>query len=267
MAEIVATGSSSGLAQSVAVAVTILTAGGSALGQAVASGGAVRIIRSPVLLAAGSSAVMAAGIRQLAAAGTARGKSDLSAPSAARYTIMSGTARGSAGAEAFVTDRDIAEAIRSYVPDFLQRSALFTDIQSTQAVELIRLFSMLEGYRRELLDEPQSSQPPMTLGAYTNMVNSFYKSKVLPLLNDYLVRATIYEVRGIPQEINEMRHTADKALPAHLEYEFEPTYLPWDEIEEVALTWNQAEQIQTWDQLETTFLIPVEEVLRRNGIE
>ncbi|QID16055.1 hypothetical protein [Paenibacillus sp. RUD330] len=214
----------------------------------------------------GSASATAEILNILTFTGESRGSAAVSSPTTSRYIIMSGKSAGSAEVETFVSDRDVSEAIRGYVPDFLRGSSLFSKAQVIQSVEMIRLLAKIEQLRRDMFAGQRQTPEPITSDVFKTVVNRFHGSLVTQSPADYKVTTTILSVRGVPEDIVEMDEVVGSTLPAHLDYEIIPTFLPWDEIEEVSLTWNQVEQIPSWDQLETTFLIPVEEVLRRNGI-
>lgn len=265
MAIVESSGTASCSSSASAAAVLILPVAGSIFGNADCSAAAV-LIRKSFGTSYGVATASAQPVRIQSTSGSSTGRSVLPDAVAARYIIMGGQADGQATAEAFATSRDISQALKDFLPGFLQQSSLFSAAQKLQVAEIIRLLAVIEEFRREMLPGKNRRPEPMTTTAFKKLVNDFYASKVDQYPADYRLTTTILSKRGVPGNLPTMEKTVEKSLPAHLLHEFIPTYLPWDEIEEVNLTWDQAEKIPTWDQLEATFLIPVEEVLKRNGL-
>lgn len=265
MAIVESVGTTSCSSSASAAAVLIFTVAGSIFGNADCSAAVVLICKSSGA-SNGVATASAQPVRIQSTSGSSSGRSVLPDAVAARYIIMGGQVGGKATAEAFATSRDISQALKDFLPGFLQQSSLFSSAQKLQVAEIIRLLAVIEEFRRHLLPGKNLRPEPMTTTAFKKLVNDFYASKVDQYPADYRLTTTILSKRGVPGNLATMEKTVEKSLPAHLLHEFIPTYLPWDEIEEVKLTWDQIDQYPSWDQFETTFLIPVEEVLRRNGI-
>lgn len=299
MAIVELAGESVGSATCLGSLVLIVPAAGESVGKATCSAGLVLVAR-----ASGSAVAAATCSGSLVliktVGGAAEGKATTSLGPVRLFAILAGSSYGSASGEAFVADRDVYAAIRSNLPDLLQQSVLIKSLQQAQGVESVRLLALVQQLLQDYFVDTASEaslgireaelqlrvKPEYTLqqrrqrikqrlrgpGILTkqryadDLRDNYYACKVEEWPADYRVKATILSIRGVPEEYNELVDFADSLLPSHLVNEIEPTYLPWDEIDEVNLTWDQAEQIPSWDQLETTFLIPVEEVLRRNGV-
>ncbi|CDN44189.1 hypothetical protein [Paenibacillus sp. P22] len=265
MAIVESSGTASCSSSSSAAAVLILPMAGSIFGNADCSAAAV-LIRKSFGTSYGVATASAQPVRIQSTSGNSTGRSVLPDAVAARYIIMGGQADGQATAEAFATSRDISQALKDFLPGFLQQSSLFSAAQKLQVAEIIRLLAVIEEFRRDLLPGKNRRPESMTTPAFKAMVNNFYRSKVNVYPDEYRLKTTIYSKRGIPENIAEMEGVVEQRLSAHLLHEFNFTYLPFDEMEEVKLTLEQMQGMGSFDQIERTFLIPVEEVLNRNGV-
>lgn len=107
--------------------------------------------------------------------------------------------------------------------------------------------------RRRMVDPDVTTQE-----IFESSMNSFYVNEYIYDPDNLSIQTKILSKRGIPENIEEMKRMENEIVPGHIEHAFEYTYLPWDEIEEVELTWDAAEALGTWDEFESTFLIPFE---------
>ncbi|SET55294.1 hypothetical protein SAMN05660297_02737 [Natronincola peptidivorans] len=58
--------------------------------------------------------------------------------------------------------------------------------------------------------------------------------------------------RGVPPNLDDLAAEIENIKPAHLSFEFEFTYLTWNEFDNYNKTWNQWDELNlTWDELET----------------
>lgn len=299
MAIFAVSGEAVGASVCTGAAVLVLSAAGDSQGRAICSGSPALIVRSGGLASAAATCLGSPTLIKTVG-GMAAGTASLTLVQVQRFSVLTGAAAGASSGEAFVADRDVYAAIRSSLPDVLQSSEFIKSLQQAQGIEAVRLLALIQQLLQDYFVDTASEEalilresklgirvkPGQTLAQRRNRIkqrmrgpgvltksrfsqelkDNFYICKVETRPEEYLVKSTVLSVRGVPEDFNEMVDYADSLLPAHLINQVTPSYLPWDEIEEVKLTWDQIDQYPSWDQFETTFLIPVEEVLRRNGI-
>ncbi|WP_127506219.1 hypothetical protein [Paenibacillus humicus] len=253
MALVESSGTASCSSSASAAAVLILTVAGSIFGNADCSAAAV-LIRKSSSTSYGAATASAQTVRIQSTSGTSTGRSVLPDAVAARYIIMGGQADGKATAEAFATSRDISQALKDFLPGFLQQSSLFSAAQKLQVAEIIRLLAIIEEFRRDMLPGKNRRPQPMTTMAFESLVNKFYGCKVDVYPDQYLHKTTILSKRGVPENIADMEQAVDRALPAHLIHEFIYTWLPWKEVQGVKLTWEGVHGFKSWGPFQTAFL-------------
>jgi hypothetical protein len=222
--------------------------------------------------------------------GEASGRAIVTQPQFFKYSLLVGTSTSNAKAEAFHTAKDISESIRTLLPELLKESNTIKALQEAQGIESTRLFSLVEQLVQEymvdtasaegitMLEEELGIKPQfkpllqrkqdikqrlkqpeiLTKQRFKEHLDNYHICSVEERPNEHRVISTILSKRGVPDEITDMDATVDRVLPAHLVHEFNYTWLPWDEIEEVGLTWDQADTYDG-DELETAFLIPFSE--------
>ncbi|WP_211750243.1 putative phage tail protein [Paenibacillus sp. Marseille-Q4541] len=238
-----------------------------------------------------NSTILANGIyRILRVTSRSLGKSVLPAIRMKKYSLFSGTVTGKANAEAFISDKDIFNNMIKKLPSIFKEDAILKELLKMFAVEATILAATikwisdqksvdlasevgLKRFEKELRIIPDANSTVderrliikdrlkrpdiLTKKRYTEIMNTFYDMTVDELTDVQRVVSTIWSVRGIPKNIKDIKQTAEKVLPAHLEYEIVPTWLTWGEIEDYGLTGEEAETYTT-EELSEAFLFPYE---------
>jgi hypothetical protein len=179
--------------------------------------------------------------------------------------------------EFYSYDRDIYNDMKKYVPPYYEgikqakvlRQALANEFTRLQAIiqDIFRQFIVHEAIWGLDYWDPSSSGDPiekrrkriMDILASKTLRNERIKEligygcEITEQFNDFLVDILITEVRGEPENIKEIFEKLDKYFPSHTDYQLRYSYLPWDELDEANLTWDQLETY-TWNKLETVFL-------------
>lgn len=289
----------SGVAAVGAKAVRITQSGASVSVSAAVTSVVVRMVaaRSTVTTAAATTSKPT---RMRLAAATAHSSARLTVANVKQYKTIGAAISVKTTVEAYRTDRDISVEIRGYLPTYYSDFNVVDEMVRTDANEATRMQAQVQTLLNEFYIETATDagvtrwericgiatdrtkplevrkaavRPRLhgygvtTKASFRAVVNAFYACLLTETPRDFTVVSTILSKRGVPENIAEMEQAVTAVRPAHLVHELKYTWLPWDEVEEVKLTWSQAEQFHSWDQLETTFLIPIEEVLRRNGYE
>jgi hypothetical protein len=183
-------------------------------------------------------------------------------------------------------DRDIQVDLKSYIPPFLLKSKVFREILKVQGNEITKNNALLqdilaqyfvdtatwglklwekelgivtntsltyEKRREKIKFRLQLKNETVTKKFFKSVMDKYYTCNIDEDFINSKIAITILGKRGVPEDINEMLSDADELIPAHLIYEFIYTYLPWSELDESSLTWNQIDTY-TWDGLLTSFL-------------
>lgn len=189
--------------------------------------------------------------------------------------------------ECYCFDKDIQSALTSYVPPFIGKSKVFSQILRVQGNELTRDNALLkdlaaqfyletatwglyywekdlgivanpslsnEQRREKIKFKLQTTSTTITKKFFKSVMDAYYTSNIDEDFQNSKINITVTGIRGIPPRIGEMLADAEDLLPAHLIYEFIYTYLPWNELEVSNVTWNEIDAY-TWDEFETAFLV------------
>jgi len=265
----------------------ISTFAGSSAGYADTSVQLIRISES-IGTSAGTGNATASAIRLYNPIGLASGKSVITPLITVKYGVLSGVSSGSTVVEAYIADRDVLASLSAALPPFLNESKTISSIQQAQGIEATRLFALAEqllqdyfvdtasedgiSLREESLEiKPRAGKSLedrrvtikrrmkrpelLTKQRFKQQLRDYYVCGVEVKPDEYRVVSTILSKRGVPEDISEMEALVDQVLPAHLEHEFIPTYLPYGEAEAVGLTWGEAAQYSC-EELGKKFLIP-----------
>lgn len=69
---------------------------------------------------------------------------------------------------------------------------------------------------------------------------------------NYSFKIKFIGARGIPANMGDLTLTLEEIKPAHLAFEFEFTFLTWNEFDNYNKTWNEWDALNlTWDDFET----------------
>lgn len=189
--------------------------------------------------------------------------------------------------ECYYFDKEIQSALTSYVPPFIGKSKVFSQILRVQGNELTRdnallkdlaaqfyletatwgldywerdlgiatNYSLTNEQRREKIKlKLQIKSSTITKKLFKSIMDRYYTCEIGEDFSNSKVNVIITGKRGIPPRLNEMINDAEELLPAHLIYEFIYTYLTWNELEASNVTWDEIDTY-TWDEFETAFLV------------
>lgn len=205
--------------------------------------------------------------------------------SAWKYKTISTTITATATLEAYQTDRDIAQDMHDYLPRYYDD---FKDVMAAIQAEASD-FTRIQAKLRELLDQfyvesatfgldrwesvvgiewiPQRSEisrrhfieaklrgvGTVTLSMLNDTVNAFYGFETTELPTENAVNFKLISRRGIPKNLEDIQAAVNDVIPAHIEPQYEFTYLPWSELESSGMRWADAENY-TSKSLEESFL-------------
>lgn len=218
--------------------------------------------------------------------GSFSGNATVAGSSKYKYKTVRGALVGNATVEAYQTQRDIPAAVRDFLPVYYRDFDDVNAMLQTTANESTRLHAKIN----DLLDQfyvnsatggltrwntltaieeiPQRSTDSQRhyinaklrgLGTTTpqsvdSIANSFYACETSEKPADYSVDIKIVGKRGIPKNLEDMDSALDAVMPAHIAHSWEFTYLPWSEVTEAQLIWQEADEYTTED-LEKAFLL------------
>lgn len=214
------------------------------------------------------------------------GKATVAGASKYKYKTVRGALGGNATVEAYQTQRDIPAAVRDFLPVYYRDFDDVSAMLQTTANESTRLHAKIN----DLLDQfyvnsatggltrwnsltgieeiPQRSTDSQrhyinaklrglgttTLQTVDSIANSFYTCETTEKPADYSVDIKIVGKRGIPKNLEDMDAALDAVMPAHIAHSWEFTYLPWSEVTQAGLIWQEADEY-TNEELEKTFLL------------
>lgn len=203
------------------------------------------------------------------------------------YSTAKADIRCSSILKCYYFDRDIQVALKSYIPSFMRKSKVFNELLKVFGNEFTKRNALLkdlvdqfyidtatwgldywendlgiktnsslnyEQRREKIKFKLQVTNTTITKDFFKKIMDRYYSCSISEDFDNSKVSITILGKRGIPPRLQEMVNDAEEFLPAHLVHEFIFTYLPWDELEQSNLNWNQIENY-TWDELLTSFLI------------
>ncbi|MNH83620.1 hypothetical protein D3C87_451820 [compost metagenome] len=107
--------------------------------------------------------------------------------------------------------------------------------------------------RRSLIKSKLRGSGTVTVDVIKNVVDSFQNGEVDVKENfaDYEVVVTFMGRRGIPPNLDDVKAAVREIVPAHLNVNYQFTYLRWEELDKAELTWDELEALhKNWDQLE-----------------
>ncbi|WP_246021860.1 YmfQ family protein [Paenibacillus zeisoli] len=107
--------------------------------------------------------------------------------------------------------------------------------------------------RRSLIKSKLRGSGTVTVAGIKTVVDSFQNGEVEVKENfaDYEVVITFIGRRGIPPNLNDVKAAVREIVPAHLNVNYQFTYLRWEELDKAELTWDELEALhKNWDQLE-----------------
>jgi hypothetical protein len=183
--------------------------------------------------------------------------------------------QGASKLEFYQYDRDIHKNMKQYLPPYYEQIKEVKAIRRALAPEFIRLQAIIQDIFQQFiihkatwglnyLDSSSESiekrrKRIMDILASKTLQNQRiqeligYECEITEQFNDFLADILITGVRGEPENIEEIMEKLNKYFPSHADFKLNYSYLPWDELDEANLTWDQLETY-TWNKLETTFL-------------
>jgi hypothetical protein len=203
-----------------------------------------------------------------------------------KYKTTRAALMASARLEAYQTDRDYQREITDYLPRFYDDFQQVVVMLKTEANEFTRLrallYEILDQFyvetatyglnrwesitdieyieqrstisRRHYINAKLRGVGTVTPALLKSIVDAFYTAEIYEEPTDFKVRIKLVGKRGVPKNLEDIEEAVNNVIPAHLQPYFEFTYLPWSEVEEAGLTWEQAEQY-TAEDLEEAFLL------------
>lgn len=188
--------------------------------------------------------------------------------------------------QSYVFEREFRRELKAYLPTFLTDSSVLSYTLDTKANEFTKynclindLFNQLrantltewgiefwesilqlvpvgdlDNRKNNIKYRLEVSSKPITLQLLTEIVSRYCTSNITEDFINSKISIKCLEERGRPKYIDAMINDTEKFIPAHVNYEYIFTYLPWDELEQSKLTWNEVEEY-TWDNLLTSFLV------------
>jgi hypothetical protein len=204
-----------------------------------------------------------------------------------KYKTTRAALTGSVTLEAYQTDRDLQREITNYLPRFYDDFQQVVVMLKTEANEFTRVRAKLNEIldqfyvetatygldrwesitdieyieerstisRRHYINAKLRGVGTVTPALLKSIVDAFYTAEIYEEPSDFKVRIKLVGKRGVPKNLEDIEEAVNNVIPAHLQPYFEFTYLPWNEVEEAGLTWEQAEQY-TAEDLEEAFLLP-----------
>lgn len=203
-----------------------------------------------------------------------------------KYKTVRGSLVSESTLEAFTYDRDVQASYELYLPKLYNEFEDISKMMQVEANEVTRLLARinsvidqpfvntatytLDRWEKELGIEtiPQRSLDSrrhfiiaklrgvgtVTKDLLNDIVNAFYYSEVTEIPSELKAKIKLLGKRGIPKNLEDIEVAVTDVIPAHVDHEYEYTWLTWEEVEQASLTWEEAETY-TYDQLEKTFLI------------
>lgn len=107
--------------------------------------------------------------------------------------------------------------------------------------------------RRSNVMAAMKVQDIVTLDTVRKIAESYShgECEVIEISDEYRFKIKFVGTKGIPSRLDEIKKIIKKVKPAHLKFEFEFTYMTWDEMEAHALTWDEWDSKHlTWDEFE-----------------
>lgn len=203
-----------------------------------------------------------------------------------KYKTVRGSLVTNSILEAFTYDRDIRASYENYLPKLYNEFEDISKMMEVEANEVTRLLARINS----VIDQPFISTATFTLDRWekelgietipqrsldsrrhfilaklrgmgtvtkellNDIVDAFYFSEVTEIPSELKAKIKLLGKRGIPKNLEDIEVAVTDVIPAHIDYEYEFTWLTWEEVEQYGLTWEEAETY-THEQLEKTFLI------------
>lgn len=108
-------------------------------------------------------------------------------------------------------------------------------------------------FRRSRIMSKLRGKGTTTVKMIKNVAESFSNGEVEIIENNsnYSFTVKFVGTKGIPPNMEDLKSAIEEIKPAHLAYQFEYTYLTWDEFDNYNKTWDEWDSLNlTWDELE-----------------
>lgn len=109
-------------------------------------------------------------------------------------------------------------------------------------------------FRRERIKAKIRGQGTTTKQMIVDVASSFSNGEVEVIEDfpNYKFKIKFVGVKGIPANLTDLTITINEIKPAHLSFEYEFTFVTWNEFDSYNKTWNEWDGLNlTWDELET----------------
>jgi Uncharacterised protein conserved in bacteria (DUF2313) len=202
-----------------------------------------------------------------------------------KYKTVRGVLAAVSSLTVFYTDRDTYKELSDYLPKYYEDIRKVSTMIKTQSNEATRIRELLTelfrqfyvntatyglnrwesnsglqesersySERRDYVNSKLRGTGTVTKALIKAVVDAFYTCEVTELNGEFLVEIKLVGKRGIPSNLADIERAINDIIPAHLGITFKFTWLPWSEVEQASLTWDQADTYD-WNGLETAFLV------------
>jgi len=70
-------------------------------------------------------------------------------------------------------------------------------------------------------------------------------------VSKYIVTITFIGAKGVPENLQDLQAQLENVVHAHMEIQYEYTYMTWDDLDRAQITWDQMDDLnKTWDEWE-----------------
>lgn len=108
-------------------------------------------------------------------------------------------------------------------------------------------------FRKSKINSKLRGQGTITVKLIKNVAEAFSNGEVEVVENNPAYKFTVKFVgtRGIPPNLDDLKRSIEEIKPAHLDYEFEYSYLTWDEFDNYNKTFEEWDRLNlSWDKFE-----------------
>jgi Uncharacterised protein conserved in bacteria (DUF2313) len=202
-----------------------------------------------------------------------------------KYKTVRAVLDGVSSVAAFYSDRDTYKELYDYLPRYYEEVRKVDVMVQTQSNEVTRLRELTTDLfrqfyvntatygldrwetnsglnesnrnyqeRRDYVNSKLRGTGTVTKALIKAVVDAFFECEVTENNGEFIIAIKLVGKRGIPSNLADIERAINDIIPAHLGITFKFTWLPWSEVDESGLIWNEADTF-TWDDLETAFLV------------
>lgn len=179
------------------------------------------------------------------------------------------------------------DIMKTYVPFYLRESSFYSTILESEGQEMDGLRSSMEEVLQQFYVETSTDwgldlwEQMLGLSSYTGKPLDQRRSRIISKIrgmgsvtvkllknvaesyvygvvevtehpDTYSFTIKFTDIYGIPPNLEDLKATIEELRPAHLQVDYEFTYLSWYELDSAAITWNDLDQAGfTWYTFET----------------